>query len=319
MTGDPADRNAVERDLRTGRASPQPPGPTCSTGPASLLRPCPSRVTLVSARSWSVDWADRMRVHHFTATLSPRDAVGHHTLAVDDLLREMGHDTTLCPEHPSRSRRPGCDFRDHLVEEPADVVLYQASTGSPVADHLLGGPNPLCSTTTTSRRLGRSICGNHISVPSSMPAVVSWLASPGERSPRLPTVTSTPTNSSSSASKMFASRRSCSSLPRLLIAARRPEVRRPCCSSAVSRRTSDSRTSSPLWPNCVALVPTPDCGSSVPHHRPATRTHCAPLPTGSPPVPSSSPVRCRMRISSRPTVRLTSSSVSASTRAFACR
>ena len=85
-----------------------------------------------------------MRVHHFTATLSPRDAVGHHTLAVDDLLREMGHDTTLFAQriHPDLASRAR-DFRDRIAEEPADAVLYQASTGSPVADHLLGRPEPL--------------------------------------------------------------------------------------------------------------------------------------------------------------------------------
>ncbi|MEO0492692.1 MAG: glycosyltransferase family 4 protein [Actinomycetota bacterium] len=85
-----------------------------------------------------------MRVHHFTATLSPRDAVGYHTLAVDDLLRDMGHDTTLYAQsiHPDLASRAR-DYRDHAGDPAADVLLYQASTGSPVADHLLGRPEPL--------------------------------------------------------------------------------------------------------------------------------------------------------------------------------
>ncbi|MEM8706712.1 MAG: glycosyltransferase family 4 protein [Actinomycetota bacterium] len=85
-----------------------------------------------------------MRVHHFTATLSPRDAVGFHTLAVDDLLREMGHRTTLYAQsiHPELTDRAR-HFRDQPDDPVPDVLLYQASTGSPVADHLLGRPEPL--------------------------------------------------------------------------------------------------------------------------------------------------------------------------------
>lgn len=85
-----------------------------------------------------------MRVHHFTATLSPRDAVGYHTLAVDDLLRDMGHDTTLYAQnvHPDLTNRAR-SYKDHADDPPADVLLYQASTGSPVAAYLLGRPEPL--------------------------------------------------------------------------------------------------------------------------------------------------------------------------------
>lgn len=85
-----------------------------------------------------------MLVHHFTATLSPRDAVGAHTLALDELLQEMGHDTVLFAQsvHPDLRGRAS-DFRDHDHAPEPDVLLYQASTGSPVADHLLRRAEPL--------------------------------------------------------------------------------------------------------------------------------------------------------------------------------
>jgi len=84
------------------------------------------------------------RIHHFTATLSPRDAVGAHTLAVDDLLREMGHDVTLfaasvAPELKGRA----CDYRDQPAAPAPDLLIYQTSTGSPVADLLLERSEPL--------------------------------------------------------------------------------------------------------------------------------------------------------------------------------
>ncbi len=176
-----------------------------------------------------------MRVHHFTATLSPRDAVGHHTLAVDDLLREMGHDTTLFAQsiHPDLAGRAR-DFRDHLVEEPADVVLYQASTGSPVADHSSGGPNPGCSTTTTlPRRRKRSILGKRTSAPSSMPAVVSW---PAFARRAVAAVADSHLNADELVDFGLDDVRGAGPVraaPASLIAARRPAVRRRCCSSAV--------------------------------------------------------------------------------------
>ncbi len=85
-----------------------------------------------------------MLIHHFTATLSPRDAVGAHTLALDDLLRDLGHDTELfaASVHPDLRGR-AADYRDHEHAPAPDVLLYQASTGSPVADHLLRRAEPL--------------------------------------------------------------------------------------------------------------------------------------------------------------------------------
>ena len=78
------------------------------------------------------------RVHQFTTVLARRDAVGHHTLALDDLLREMGCETAIYAGHVHPEvRARGRDFRRHPDDEPPDLIIYQASTGTPVADYLL--------------------------------------------------------------------------------------------------------------------------------------------------------------------------------------
>ena len=84
------------------------------------------------------------RVHQFTAVLTGRDAVGHHTLTLDDLLRDMGCETAIYAAHvhPDLADR-GRDFRLHPGDPPPDLLVYQASTGTPVADYVLGRPEPL--------------------------------------------------------------------------------------------------------------------------------------------------------------------------------
>lgn len=83
-------------------------------------------------------------VHQFTAVLAGRDAVGQHTLAVDDLLREMGADTEIFAAHVHPEVRDrGRDFRDHASGPAPDLIIYQASTGSPVADYVMARPETL--------------------------------------------------------------------------------------------------------------------------------------------------------------------------------
>ena len=86
----------------------------------------------------------RTRVHQFTAVLAGRDAVGHHTLALDDLLRDMGCETAVYAAHvrPDGGDR-GRDFRLHPGDPAPDLIIYQASTGTPVADYVLSRPEPL--------------------------------------------------------------------------------------------------------------------------------------------------------------------------------
>ena len=84
-------------------------------------------------------------VHQFVPALLPRDATGDHTRALRDALRaegwdsdiyveaahdELSHEATYFEEYPGRAR-------------PGDVLLYQLGTSSPVADFLLGRPEPL--------------------------------------------------------------------------------------------------------------------------------------------------------------------------------
>ena len=83
-------------------------------------------------------------VHQFTAVLSGRDAVGHHTLAVDEMLREIGADTTIYAAHVNPELKDRVTHYRHHVDAPApDLIIYQASTGTPVADYLLERPEPV--------------------------------------------------------------------------------------------------------------------------------------------------------------------------------
>ncbi|MDW3217945.1 MAG: glycosyltransferase [Acidimicrobiales bacterium] len=83
-------------------------------------------------------------VHQFTAVLADRDALGQHTLAVDDLLRDMGADTMIYAAHvhPEVKDR-GRDFRRHEDDPAPDLIVYQTSIGSPVAEYVLGRREPL--------------------------------------------------------------------------------------------------------------------------------------------------------------------------------
>lgn len=83
-------------------------------------------------------------VHQFTAVLSGRDAVGFHTMALDELLRELGADTAIYaahvnPEFKDQARH----FDRHAQDEAPDLIIYQASTGSPVVDYLMTRPEPI--------------------------------------------------------------------------------------------------------------------------------------------------------------------------------
>jgi glycosyltransferase involved in cell wall biosynthesis len=82
-------------------------------------------------------------VHQFTAVLAERDALGRHTLAVDDLLREMGAQTQIYATHVhAEVRDRGRDFREHPDDPAPDLIIYQASTGTPVADYVASRSEP---------------------------------------------------------------------------------------------------------------------------------------------------------------------------------
>jgi glycosyltransferase involved in cell wall biosynthesis len=82
-------------------------------------------------------------VHQFIPVLAPRDAVGAHTLALRDLLREQGFDSEVFTDWA----RPGMEgecrpYRRYRRGRGETFLLYQASIGSPVADYLLQRPEP---------------------------------------------------------------------------------------------------------------------------------------------------------------------------------
>lgn len=81
-------------------------------------------------------------VHQLVPSFAARDAVGNHTLQVQDVLRGMGFVSEIYvadarPEMANLSR-PYLELRP----DPDTWLLYQSSTGSPMADWLLGRPEP---------------------------------------------------------------------------------------------------------------------------------------------------------------------------------
>lgn len=84
-------------------------------------------------------------VHQFVPALIPRDATGSHTLLLRDALRAAGwrseiyaeatHDELLAESRPLSAYE--ADTR------PGDVLVYQFSTSSAVADYLATRPEPL--------------------------------------------------------------------------------------------------------------------------------------------------------------------------------
>jgi glycosyltransferase involved in cell wall biosynthesis len=85
-------------------------------------------------------------VHQFVPTLTPRDAVSAHYLAVQAALRGAGYRSDLFAweaKHELRKRaRPYKSYRGERRGEPA-WLMYHSSVGSPVADFVLGRPEPL--------------------------------------------------------------------------------------------------------------------------------------------------------------------------------
>src|ERR1039458_1526012 len=84
-------------------------------------------------------------VHQFVPALLPRDATGDHTLALRDTFRNAGWTSDIYVEAAHDELLTEAtyfeEYPDHA--QPGDVLLYQLSTASPVADFLLGRPETL--------------------------------------------------------------------------------------------------------------------------------------------------------------------------------
>jgi len=87
----------------------------------------------------------RPRVHQFTATLGKRDAVSNHTMALHRLLRdELDCDAAIFAVSVNRGRHAAArSYFDHPGCDAPDLLVYQACTGTPVAEYVLGRPEPL--------------------------------------------------------------------------------------------------------------------------------------------------------------------------------
>jgi glycosyltransferase involved in cell wall biosynthesis len=82
-------------------------------------------------------------VHQLVPSFAPRDAVGNHTVQVQQVLRGLGLESEIYvgnarPEVAQLTR----PYRE-LVGGEGTWLLYQSSTGSPIADWLVERPEPL--------------------------------------------------------------------------------------------------------------------------------------------------------------------------------
>ncbi len=70
--------------------------------------------------------------------------MGFHTLAVDQMLRGLGADSTIYTAHLNAETEDlARHYRHHARDPNPDLVIYQVSIGSPMVDYLLGRPEPL--------------------------------------------------------------------------------------------------------------------------------------------------------------------------------
>jgi glycosyltransferase involved in cell wall biosynthesis len=84
-------------------------------------------------------------VHQFVPALLPRDATGDHTLALRDALRAHGWQSDIYVEAAHDELQHEATYFEEYTRQslPGDILVYQASTGSPVAEYLLGRPETL--------------------------------------------------------------------------------------------------------------------------------------------------------------------------------
>jgi glycosyltransferase involved in cell wall biosynthesis len=82
-------------------------------------------------------------VHQFLPTYAARDAVGTHTRHAQAVLRDMGLRAEVYAEgRTGVGFRAAHDVRSYKGDGARTLLLYQLSTGSKVADLVLGRPEP---------------------------------------------------------------------------------------------------------------------------------------------------------------------------------
>jgi L-malate glycosyltransferase len=84
-----------------------------------------------------------MRVHQFLPALSPRDAIGMHTLAIDRVLHEAGIGGDIFAAEVHRElRRHARSYHDYRPR-PDDVLMYHAAIGCALGDWMATRAEPL--------------------------------------------------------------------------------------------------------------------------------------------------------------------------------
>jgi glycosyltransferase involved in cell wall biosynthesis len=81
-------------------------------------------------------------IHQFVPALLPRDATGDHTLALRDTLRAAGYRSDIYVEAAHDDLWPEATYFEAYPghARPDDLLVYQLSTASPLAEFLLGRP-----------------------------------------------------------------------------------------------------------------------------------------------------------------------------------
>ena len=82
-------------------------------------------------------------VHQFVPSLVPRDAVSVHALEARGVLRSMGFESEIFVKETRAEMVPESRFYRSYESTGSDVLIYQASTGSAVADYLMDRTEPL--------------------------------------------------------------------------------------------------------------------------------------------------------------------------------
>lgn len=83
-------------------------------------------------------------VHQLVPNFTGGDAIGHHALEVQRALRGAGYDSQIFAEAIAPEvRHAGTPWERIKKRGSADLFVYQASTGSPMTEFLLGRPEPL--------------------------------------------------------------------------------------------------------------------------------------------------------------------------------
>lgn len=82
-------------------------------------------------------------IHQFVASFAPRDGTGNQTVAMQRALRELGYTSDIWVANAAHEVAGMCKpYKAFTPGKEPTWLLYQASTGSPVADWLLGRPEP---------------------------------------------------------------------------------------------------------------------------------------------------------------------------------